>query len=78
MTLEAIKEAIAQLPPDQQTVLASWLSERDWNAWDEQIERDFSRGGRGASLLAELELEIAEGKTHPMSEGFADRRKSGQ
>jgi len=25
MTLEAIKEAIERLPPEQQTVLASWL-----------------------------------------------------
>jgi len=73
MTLEAIE----QLPPEQQTALASWLSERDWNVWDEHIERDFSAGGRGMPLLAELEREIAEGKTRPMEEGFAERRKSG-
>lgn len=66
MTLEAIKEAIEQLTPDQQTILASWLRERDWDAWDEQIERDFSPGGRGVPLLAELEREIAEGKTRSM------------
>ena len=78
MTLEAIKAAIEQLPPEQQTVLASWLSELDWRAWDEQIERDFSPGGRGMTLLAELEREIAEGKTRPMEEGFAERRKSRQ
>jgi hypothetical protein len=76
MTLKAIKEAIEQLPPEQQTALASWLSERDWKAWDEQIERDFSAGGRGMPLLADLEREIAEGKTPPMEEGFAERRKS--
>jgi len=77
MTLDAIKEAIEQLPPEQQTLLASWLSERDWKAWDEQIERDFSPGGRGMPLLAELEREIAEGKTRPMEEGCAERPKSG-
>ncbi len=71
MTLEAIKAAIEQLPQEQQTVLARWLSERDWKAWDEQIERDFSPGGRGMPLLAELEREIAEGRTRPMEEGFA-------
>jgi hypothetical protein len=75
MTLEAIKEAIEQLPPEEQTVLASWLSERDWKSWDEQIARDFSPGGRGASLLAELEQEIADGKSRPMDEGFTQRRK---
>jgi hypothetical protein len=78
MTLEAIKEAIEQLPPEQQTVLASWLSERDWKAWDKQIERDFVVGGKGMPLLAELEQEIAEGKTRPIEEGFAERRKSSQ
>jgi len=39
-------------------VLACWLSERDWKAWDEQIERDFAPGGRGMALFAELELEF--------------------
>ena len=78
MTLDAIKDAIEQLPPEQQTTLASWLSERDWKAWDEQIERDFSPGGRGMPLLAELEREIAEGKTRLMEGSFADRRKSRQ
>jgi hypothetical protein len=76
MTLEAIKEAIEQLPAEQQAILADWISERDWQAWDKQIERDFSPGGRGMPLLAELEREIAEGKTVPMEEGFAARRKS--
>jgi hypothetical protein len=76
MTLEAIKEAIENLPPEQQTVLASWLSERDWQSWDEQIEHDFSLGGRGMPLLAELEREIAEGSTRPMDEGLAERHKS--
>jgi hypothetical protein len=76
MTLEAIKEAIEQLPPEQQTVLATWLSERDWTSWDEQIERDFSGGGRGMALLAELEREIAEDKTRSMEEGFAKKRES--
>ena len=75
MTLEAIKDAIEQLPPAEQSVLASWLSDRDWNAWDEQIELDFAPGGRGMPLLQELEQEIAEGKTRPIEQGFAERRE---
>lgn len=63
MTLESIKEAIEQLPAEQRTVLATWLSERAWRAWDEQIEHDFASGGPGEPLLAELEREIAQGKT---------------
>jgi hypothetical protein len=76
MTLEAIKEAIERLPPEQQAVLANWLDERAWKAWDEQIEVDFSPGGRGIPLLAELEREIAEDKTRLMEEGLAQRRLS--
>ena len=74
--MESIKEAIEQLPPDRQTILANWLIERASKVWDEQIERDFSPGGRGKPLLAELEREIADGKNRPMEEGFAERRKS--
>lgn len=51
------------------------ISERDWQAWDEQIEREFSPGGRGRPLLAELEHEIAEGKSTAMEEAFAERRR---
>ena len=75
MTLDAIKNAIEQLPPEQQTVLAGWLNERDWKHWDDQIERDFSAGGRGSRFLAELDQEIDQGLTAPMEEGFAARRK---
>jgi hypothetical protein len=75
MTLEAVKEAIEQLPAEEQTALAAWLSERDWEAWDQQIIRDCAPGGRAAGLLAELEAEIAAGKTEPMEDGFARRRK---
>jgi hypothetical protein len=78
MTLEAIKEAIEHLPPEQQAILADWISERDWQAWDEQIERDFSPGGHGMPLLAELEREIAECKTVSLEEGYAERRKPRQ
>jgi len=47
----------------------------DERAWDEEIERDFSPGGRGMPLLAELEREIDEGKTRPIEEACAERRK---
>ena len=64
--MDAIKDAIELLPPEDQAILASWLSERAWTAWDAQIERDFSPGGLGIPLLAELEEEIAERRTRPI------------
>ena len=76
MTLEAIKAAIEQLPADEQTALASWLSERDWAAWDAQIERDFSPRGRASGLLAELKQEIADGKARPLEQVCTERKRS--
>jgi hypothetical protein len=75
MTVEAIKEAVAQLSGNDRRQLADWIEELEERAWDQEIERDFSAGGRGMPLLAELEREIAEGQTQPMEEACNDRRK---
>ena len=74
MTLESIKEAIEHLPVADQTALAEWLSERDWAAWDAQIERDFSPGGRGMGLLADLKSEIADGNSRAIEENCSERK----
>ena len=76
MTVEGIQAAIEQLSEADRRKLADWFEEMEEQAWDQQIEQDFSPGGRGMPLLAELERELAEGKTRPMEEGFAERRKS--
>ena len=76
MTVEVIQAAIEQLSEADRRKLADWFEEMEEQAWDQQIEQDFSPGGRGMPLLAELERELAEGKTRPMEEGFAERRKS--
>ena len=76
MTLEGIIAAIEQLGEQDRRKLAEWFEEMEEQAWDKQIEQDFSPGGRGMPLLAELERELDEGKTRPMEEGFAGRRKS--
>jgi len=76
MTVEGIKAAIEQLSEADRRKLADWFEEMEEQAWDKQIEQDFSPGGRGMPLLAELERELAEGKTRPMEEGLAERRKS--
>jgi hypothetical protein len=75
MNVEAIKAAIEGLPEPERRKLADWFEELEEQAWDKQIEGDFSPGGRGVPLLAELEREIAEGETRPMEEGLAERRK---
>jgi hypothetical protein len=44
MQIEEIQAAIQSLPPDQYIQLREWFSERDWEAWDRQIEADSNAG----------------------------------
>ena len=69
MTLEAMKKAIEHLPKQEQNALLRWLEECEEAAWDKEIERDFSPGGRGAPLLEKVKAEIRAGKFKPMEEG---------
>ena len=57
MTLKAIKEAIEHLPKEEQSVLLRWLDEREQAAWDAEIEKDFSPGGRGMPLLEKVKAD---------------------
>ncbi len=65
MSVQAIKELIEHLPPEEQTALAAWMNERDSRAWDAQIEQDFSPGGAGMALLQEVDAQIEAGNLHP-------------
>lgn len=79
MTIQAIKEAIEELPPRVKTRLAAWILRQDREEWDRQIEDDFSPGGRGMGLLKEAESDIRQGKTRPLDELLAEtgtKRKS--
>ena len=48
---EQIQEAILSLSRDERASLLKWLLETDQLMWDREIEKDFSEGGAGASLL---------------------------
>ena len=69
MTLQAIKEAMEHLPKQEQNALLRWLEEREEAAWDAQIEKDFSPGGRGMPLLEKVKADIRAGQFKPMEEG---------
>lgn len=75
MTLEAIKEAIAELPANERSQLSEWLLRQDMKEWDRQIEEDFSAGGRGMALLEEAEAEVRQGRVRPMDEFLAEARE---
>jgi hypothetical protein len=73
MTADAIKEAIAELPPEQKASLAAWLI-RDLEGWDKQIEEDFSPGGRGMPLLEHAEADVWAGRTQSMDDLLAEAK----
>ena len=58
--VEAIKEQVVALPAQQEAELRAWLNDRDFAAWDTQIERDLN-DGKLDSLIAEAERERAGG-----------------
>ncbi len=55
--------------------MKEWLEELEEAAWDAEMERDFSPGGRGHRLLEEVEQEINQGKITPMDEVLRPRQK---
>ena len=74
MTVADIKAAIAQLPEPELLELAEWLDEIRNRAWDAEMERDFSSGGRGIRLLEEAEEDLRAGRVKPMEEFLAEAK----
>lgn len=60
MSLAEIKQAVAQLPPQEVTALTAYLVELDQAAWDKQIEAD-SASGKLDFLFEEAEKERVAG-----------------
>jgi len=73
MTVDAIKDAIAGLPEEERHSLAAWLNDLEYDAWDREMVKDFTPGGRGMAWAEQVKRHIAEGKARPMEEGFAKR-----
>ncbi len=65
MTLEALKEAIAELRPEEKIALASWLNEQEIDEWDRQMQQDFSPGGSGARIVESVQADVRDGKFSP-------------
>jgi hypothetical protein len=76
ITMEAIKEAITELPRDEKTRLASWLLQQGVEEWDRKIQEDFSPGGRGMALLEEAQADVREGRVKPMDKFLAKARRN--
>jgi hypothetical protein len=74
MTVEAIKAAIGQLTEPERRELADWLEQLEEQAWDAEMEQDFSPGGPGHHLVEKINQEIDQGKFTPLEKGLRSRR----
>ncbi len=58
--IDELKAEIERLPSEQFAELFQWLSEKDWERWDKEIEAD-SQAGRLDFLVREARDEKAKG-----------------
>jgi len=42
--VEAIEREVEELTPEELASFRAWFIERDWQAWDAELERDVSAG----------------------------------
>jgi hypothetical protein len=64
-TVQEIERAIEALPSDQFSEIHHWIVEKDWQAWDAEIERD-SAAGKLDFLLDEALQDDKSGNTRPL------------
>jgi hypothetical protein len=67
MSLAEIEKAVDALSPKELAQLADYISRRDKLAWDEEIERDFSPGGKHEAVLEKVDAEIDSGNFTPLT-----------
>ena len=66
MSLTEIEEAVRGLNREELAKLAAYISKQDKLSWDEQLEEDFSPGGKHASALEKIDVEIDAGNFRPL------------
>ena len=66
MSLTEIEEAVRRLNREELAKLAAYIAKQDKLSWDEQLEEDFSPGGKHASALEKIDAEIDAGKFRPL------------
>lgn len=59
--VEHIEQQIRELSSKEFAELRDWVLERDWAAWDAQIERDVS-SGKIDKLVSEAKADFERGK----------------
>jgi hypothetical protein len=66
MSLAEIEKAVDELSPEELTKLADYITGRNKLAWDQEIEEDFSPGGKHEKALKRIDSEIDSGNFTPL------------
>jgi hypothetical protein len=66
VSLAEIKKAVDELSQEELTKLAAYITRRDKLAWDQEIEEDFSPGGKHQKALEKIDAEIDSGNFTPL------------
>jgi hypothetical protein len=66
MSLAEIEKAVDALSPEELAKLAAYIARHDKLAWDEQLERDFSPGGKHVAVIDKVDAEIDAGNFTPL------------
>ena len=66
MSLTEIEKAVTELSRDELAKLAAFVAQQDKRIWDEELEQDFSPGGKHAAALEKIDAEIDAGNFRPM------------
>ena len=67
MSLAEIEKAVKGLSREELAKLAAYIAKKqDKLSWDEQLEEDFSPGGKHASALEKIDTEIDAGNFRPL------------
>lgn len=70
MSVEELRQAVADLPPDQLERFSVWFDryrqgQREDDDWDRQMKAD-AKAGKLDDLIQEAEEDIAAGRTYPL------------
>ena len=66
MSLAEIEEAVKNLNREELAKLAAYIARQDKLVWDEELEQDFSPGGKHSATLEKIDTEIDAGNFKPM------------
>jgi len=66
VSLAEIKTAVKELSPGELAELAAFIQDQDNLAWDSEIEKDFSPGGKHSGLLSGIDAAIDSGDFKPL------------